>query len=198
MLKVSLEERKKYLTGIAAKVFCEKGYQTASLADVAERAKVTKAGIYYYFPTKEDILGCLLISETDRFLGILHQRIDENKEKGLDAKSGFEELVRTYANHLNMNRELRLLILRERHQLTGNYKKKLLKREQAIFHLLKSELRRIPHVRDDVDATVISFQIISMSHWLGYWFSDQKAMTLEEIVDQNISVIFKGIFKKGK
>jgi len=37
---------------------------------VAQKAKISKAGIYYYFKAKENILAYLLIQNTDRFLRV--------------------------------------------------------------------------------------------------------------------------------
>lgn len=195
MFRLSLEERKQYLANTAAIVFCEKGYQAASLQDVARKAKISKAGVYHYFKTKEDILALILIQHTDVFLRVLKERIKESQAKGLDGKQAFQELIRTYANHLNQNKEVRLLVLRERHQLTGKNKRDLYKREQAIFHLLKNELKKIPHIDKKKNPSVISFLIISMSHWLGYWFRENGGLGLEEIIDQNMRIIFNGIFK---
>ena len=195
LFRLSLDERKKYLANTAAVVFCEKGYQAASLQDVARKARISKAGIYHYFKTKEDILALLLIQHTDLFLRVLKERIKESQAKGLDAKQAFQELIRTYAKHLNQNKEVRLLVLRERHQLTGKNKRDLYKREQAIFHLLKNELGKIRHINRKNHPNVISFLIIGMSHWMGYWFKESDGLDLEEIIDQNIRIIFDGIFK---
>ena len=196
MFRPSVEERKEYFANLAAALFCEKGYQTASLQDVAQRAKISKAGLYHYFQSKEDILAYLLIKNTDRFLGVLAGSIQKSQANGLAPRIAFQELVRTYADYLNRNKEVRLLVLRERHQLTGKNQRDLFKREQAIFHLLKNELKKIPDIHKGSDPNVISFLIISMSHWLGYWFKEGKNLSLEEIIDRNIQVIFNGIFSK--
>jgi len=191
----SLDERKEYIANLASGVFCEKGYPTASLQEVAQRAKISKAGLYHYFRSKEDVLAFLLIKNTDRFLIVLRQSVQRSKEKALDPKMGFRELIRTYADYLNRNKEVRLLVLRERHQLTGKNRRDLFRREQAIFHLLKNELKKIPDLDKGSDHNVISFLIIAMSHWLGYWFKEDKPLSLEEVINRNIRVIFNGIFK---
>ena len=90
-----------------------------------------------------------------------------------------------------------MLVLRERHQLTGKNKRDLFKREQAIFHLLKEQLNKIPNIDKKIDLNVISFLFISMSHWLGYWFKERQERSLEEIIDQNIQVVFTGFKKRA-
>ena len=171
MLRPSLEERKEYIANLAARVFCEKGYQTASLQDVAQIAKISKAGLYHYFRSKEDILAFLLIKNTDRFLGVLRQRIQMSHEMDLDPRMAFQELIRTYADYLNRNKEVRMLVLRERHQLTGKNKRDLFKREQAIFDdLVKSLKRRISVI--PAKAGIQLFQILKNSLDSGFHRSD--------------------------
>ena len=45
---------------VALEMFAERGYAGTSLREIAERLGVTKAAVYYHFPTKEDILASLL------------------------------------------------------------------------------------------------------------------------------------------
>lgn len=40
----------------AARVFAEKGYEAATLDDIADRLRTTKTVIYYHFKTKEDLI----------------------------------------------------------------------------------------------------------------------------------------------
>ena len=50
------EETRERLLDAAAKVFRDKGYAGARLADIAERAGMHTPGVYYYFPSKEDLV----------------------------------------------------------------------------------------------------------------------------------------------
>lgn len=45
---------------VALEMFAERGYAGTSLREIAERLGVSKAAVYYHFPTKEDILASLL------------------------------------------------------------------------------------------------------------------------------------------
>ncbi len=44
------------ILAVAQELFTRQGYDKTSLRDIAERLKITKAALYYYFPRKEDIL----------------------------------------------------------------------------------------------------------------------------------------------
>ncbi len=44
---------------VALELFAERGYDTTSLREIAERLGVTKAALYYHFKSKEDIVRSL-------------------------------------------------------------------------------------------------------------------------------------------
>ena len=196
LLKLSMEDRKEFISKVASKVFSEKGYQVASLQDIAMGAEISKAGVYHYFKSKNDILAYILIRNSDIFLEKLKRSIKESKEKVLTPQDTFKRLIMAYAQHTNIDKDKRLIVLRERHQISGKYKKELFRREQAIFRLLRHELQEIPDLEQKINVNVISFLFISMSHWLGYWYKEGKGLDINNIIDQNIQIIMHGILKK--
>jgi len=50
------EERWAQLIEVATRVFFEKGYDAASLQDIADRLGMLKGSLYYYIQSKEDLL----------------------------------------------------------------------------------------------------------------------------------------------
>src|SRR3954462_13395772 len=50
------EERWAQLLEVATQVFYERGYDGASLQDIADRLGMLKGSLYYYIHTKEDLL----------------------------------------------------------------------------------------------------------------------------------------------
>ncbi|MFZ2446025.1 MAG: TetR/AcrR family transcriptional regulator [Syntrophobacteraceae bacterium] len=192
-LKLSIAERKNYIARAATTVFSLKGYQTASLEEVAHEAGISKAAIYYYFKSKEDILGYLLITHSDLFLQKLDETIRDCGKNHLSEEESFKRLMRAYAGFINEDRHHRTVGLRDRHQLTGEWKKELVKRERTIFRTLKDELRKIPTLDPAMDLSVTTFLFISMSHWLGYWVKEGGPLTLEEVIDQNIRAVLHGV-----
>jgi AcrR family transcriptional regulator len=48
------------IQAIALELFIEQGYDKTSLREIAERLGVTKAALYYHFPTKDHIVNSLI------------------------------------------------------------------------------------------------------------------------------------------
>jgi AcrR family transcriptional regulator len=59
------------LRQLALKLFAEQGYEKTSLREIAEQLGVTKAALYYYFKSKEDIVRSLVedyVGELDELI----------------------------------------------------------------------------------------------------------------------------------
>ena len=53
-------DTREQIQSVALELFAEKGYDRASLREIAERLHVTKAALYYHFRTKDDILASVI------------------------------------------------------------------------------------------------------------------------------------------
>ncbi len=196
MLRISLEERKTYIARAAMEVFLEKGYKTASLQEIAESIEITKAGIYHYFRTKEEILAFILIEfhidKIEKF-----KAVDPSQNGVLsDPLEMLQHIIRSYAHISISMKNLALLSMRERHQLTGKYRELYQEKELTIFNLLKEKISTVPLIKTQYNINTIVFLIISMSAWFGYWLKTDGQLSQDEIVEQSIEIICSGMLEE--
>lgn len=189
----SMQEKKDYIARIAGEVFFAKGFKESSLQDVSAKGNLSKAGIYHYFKSKEEMLLYILMKNTQEGIQALEESLARSDGRGLCPEEAFKELVRSYADYLLKNRKISLLVLRERHQLSGKNRKVILEKERAIFNLLKSRLTRISRLNSEIHPNLILFQIMSMIHWMGYWFNEKGQLSGNEAIEQSIHLVFNGI-----
>src|SRR3954470_16001878 len=55
----AVRDTKERVLSAALEVFAERGYQTATVEEIAERAGMTKGAVYYWFRDKEDLASDL-------------------------------------------------------------------------------------------------------------------------------------------
>jgi AcrR family transcriptional regulator len=79
------------LRELALQLFAEQGYEQTSLREIAERLGVTKAALYYYFRSKEDIVRSLV----EDYMSALDELIAWGKDQPRSAKTR-AEIVRRY------------------------------------------------------------------------------------------------------
>jgi AcrR family transcriptional regulator len=79
------------LRELALQLFAEQGYEKTSLREIAERLGVTKAALYYYFKSKEDIVRSLV----EDYVAEIDELIAWGKEQPRSATTR-AEIVRRY------------------------------------------------------------------------------------------------------
>ncbi|MEQ9520267.1 MAG: TetR/AcrR family transcriptional regulator [Parvibaculum sp.] len=119
--------RPKQILNAAIELFCDHGYEATRLEDVAGRAGVSKATIYLYFESKEDLLFALI---RENIVPVVEQSINQ-MENFSGASSDF---LRMKAKSLGP------LMLHSNHG--------------AILKLVISEARRFPEIADYFRAEV--------------------------------------------
>ena len=80
MARVRTEEKRADIVRIASELFNELGYDRCSMASISERLGGSKATLYGYFCSKEEllraVLQCQVASEFDRIMAEFHEQAD--------------------------------------------------------------------------------------------------------------------------
>jgi AcrR family transcriptional regulator len=81
---------------VALELFVSKGYEHASLREIADHLGVTKAALYYHFRTKEDILRAI----AEDMIAPVDELLEWGREQPRTAETR-AEVLRRYAEALN-------------------------------------------------------------------------------------------------
>ena len=83
------DEKRRLILSRAARVFADQGFDRASVSQVAQACKISKANIYHYYGGKDEILFDIL----DNYLSGLRDRICGLDLSALDAAGAFRAAV---------------------------------------------------------------------------------------------------------
>lgn len=72
---MSGQERREQLIRIGRRVFAERGYEAATVEEIAERAKITKPIVYEHFGGKEGLYAVVVDREVKRLLDLIHSSL---------------------------------------------------------------------------------------------------------------------------
>lgn len=72
------EVRKRQILDAAREVFFEKGFEGATIDDIARRTELSKGAIYLYFPSKEEIYITLMEEGSEILYHMLEQSVQVN------------------------------------------------------------------------------------------------------------------------
>lgn len=76
-LSVRAQKRRQHILECATQVFCELGYDEASMSAIAARVGGSKGTLYNYFPSKEKLLLAAMIEEAEKFNNDIMQGLDD-------------------------------------------------------------------------------------------------------------------------
>jgi len=193
---VSAEPRKPYdidsLTDVALRVFAERGYDGASMDDVARAAGITKASIYHHVSGKE----ALLQRGLGRALDALFAVLDEPAARDGRAAERLRHIVtRVAQTTLHLLPELTVLF---RVRGTSKSEREALDRRRRFDRLvtdLIAAAQRDGDVRTDLDPRLAARLIFGMSNSVVEWYRSGSALTGDAVAAAIASIAFEGIVR---
>jgi AcrR family transcriptional regulator len=106
--------RRRAMLDAALVTFAEKGYDGATLDEIAERAEFGKGTLYNYFPDgKESILFALLDEMLDGMACLVRGHFDDVEGDGRAAREHFRDFIARLLHHFTENRETFFLLVKE-------------------------------------------------------------------------------------
>lgn len=187
------QNRLEQIYRVAARIFCEKGFDAASMSDIAEAVGITKAGIYHYIPGgKKDLLYAIMSYGMDRLEG----EVIVPARQIPDAEARLRTMV---ANHARIilqgstpNGHNPVTILNDEvAALTPAQRRKIIQRKRIYLDLFRETLEHL-HAENklkDVDPTVASFSVIGMLLWLSRWYRPEGRLTDEQVIDEVLKLV---------
>lgn len=192
-----MEPRKPYdidsLTDVALRVFAERGFDGASMDDVARAAGITKASIYHHVSGKEELLERGL----SRALDALEAILTESAARDGRALARLRHIVRRVAETtLRLLPELTVLV-RVRGASRGE--RDALERRRRFDRTvtaLISEAQREGDIRPEVDARLTTRLVFGMSNAVVEWYGHGSSFSRERVVNALLALVFDGIAAK--
>lgn len=178
-------DRREEILGVATRVFLRDGYHHATIEQVAAELSLTKAAIYHYFSSKQEILQAI----SDAALEASARVISE----GLSGPgSPTERLRRTAAGYadLVMADDRLLVFIRHFDELSEVGRAQIRKRRRRLTTLLRATLDEgVGAGAFEISDTSIAVHgLFGTINWIYSWYDREgarpRAAIREELVDQ--------------
>lgn len=88
-MKTKTEARRRLILDVAAEVFREFGFERASMAEICTRVGGSKATLYNYFPSKEELFLEVMLEGTREQFYFLHQPLEWQSSSVRQVLAGF-------------------------------------------------------------------------------------------------------------
>ncbi|MHB8767067.1 MAG: TetR/AcrR family transcriptional regulator [Deferrisomatales bacterium] len=187
--------RKRQILEAAVRLFFEAGYEGASLRDLAARVGINKATIYHYFESKEEILFHIVREVGLELLGGVRDAVAQ----GGPPIRVLEAMVRFQIGYMEHHVEEIKVLVEEKKSLRADQQVLSRHTESEILRLYKevlSQCRQAGQVRD-LHPTTSAFGILGQINWLYHWYRPDGRLTIRELADQVVTLLFHGLLPPG-
>jgi TetR/AcrR family transcriptional regulator, cholesterol catabolism regulator len=178
----------------AAHVLSVKGYAGTRLSDVAEYAEIQAPAIYYYFPSREDLI------EEVMFSGIADMRkhLLEVLAALPPESAPLDRIMAAVDAHLRHELELSdytTASIRNSGQVPERLRTRQLKEEvgyNAIWSQLFDDAAAEGQLRSDLDPRMVQALVVGSLNWTVEWWNPRRS-SLELIVKNAQSLVRRGL-----
>ena len=190
------DEKLRQILKSSAKIFAEKGFHSTSIRDIARATRMSLAGLYYYFSTKEELL--FLIQE-QCFVTLL-QRWEKNAELHSDARVRIRVFVENHLGFFLHNMFEMKVMAREDESLTGEFQEKILLLKRRYVKVLMDLIEEMQSLEGGrgINLRAATFSLFGMMNWIYTWYHPKRDLPLSELIEQMLRIYFFGILQGGK
>jgi AcrR family transcriptional regulator len=185
-----LNSRRAEICRTAARIFRQRGFDATSVSDIARSLKMTKAGLYHYFTSKEELLLEIMMFGLDQVRDevIMPARTIRDPEQRL------RQIVIRHAQ-ITTRAEGAVSQLDELRALPPVAQTKVRELQRKYFDLVRETLKELKaegRLRD-VDITVAAFSTIGMILWLPRWFRQGGRLNNEQAATEIANLALAGV-----
>jgi AcrR family transcriptional regulator len=181
-------DRKAGIRRLAAEVFAERGFDRASIRDVAKATGLSLAGLYYYYKGKEEILFDI---QREAFTTLL----DAHAEALAGVRDPEQKLRRVVDAHLaffgSHIAEMKVMS-RESEQLEGEHAEQVGELRRRYVRLVRGVVEELGP-RADVPAGIAVFLLFGMMNWVYTWYDEQRDGSPAAIARAVQEIFLKGV-----
>jgi AcrR family transcriptional regulator len=179
----------------ALDLFVEKGYDATSMSMIAKALKMSKPNLYYYCPSKEELLYQIHLDDLQkRFIPIL-----DEAEKIRDPEARIAHFLRRLTLMCAASPAAQVLV-HELRSLSKTHQRQISavwRRAYEIFRGAIKELQQSGRGRKGRES-FLTFLGTGMALWIVYWFNYSEQNHSEELADLVTQVFLKGFLYPGK
>lgn len=182
------------LLDAAAAVLSRKGFAGTRLSDIAEQARVQAPAIYYYYPSREDLIEEVMYAGAAAMRSHLVDALDALPPSTTPADR-ISVAVETHLRHELEISDYSKAIVRNANQLPEPVSRRALVEVAAyneIWRRLVADLQAAGQLRSDVDPAVGRMMVLGALNWAVEWWQPERG-PIDEVIRTAQSMVLHAL-----
>lgn len=193
------ERTRQRILDAAAHVLSRRGYAGTRLTDVAEVAEIQAPAIYYYFPSRDDLVEEVMWSGIAHLTDYVQAQLDElppggtamdRIEAAVEAHLRYELEISDYTAAAIRNAGQIPEQIRVRYDVEAN-------RYGDVWRKLFQDARRDGDMRPELDPRAARMLVLGALNWAAEWWNPRRE-SLDQVVRTAKSIVRAGLSAKDR
>jgi AcrR family transcriptional regulator len=186
----TFDQQRASILQAAARLFAARGFEGASMAELAQACGISKSLLYHYYRDKQHILFDIADSYMDRLLGIVAQvragkLPAEDNLRALIARF-MQEYQHSQAQHMVLVQDVKFLADLQRTQVTG-------KEREVVDAFARAIAALRPRFRRKALRVPLAMILFGMINWTFTWLRSEGPLTYEDMAQVVSEIFLRGV-----
>jgi AcrR family transcriptional regulator len=178
----------------ATEVFCEKGYEGASMRDLSRASGMSLAGLYYYFESKERLL---FLIQKHTFTTIV-QRLKARLEGVNDPEKRIRILILNHLEYFLANQAAMKVLTHEAEALKNGFASEVAAIKREYYRICVGLLDDLKNERGLQFSTRIAvLSLFGMMNWIYTWHNARVDADAEQLASEMSEIFLRGVIGGG-
>jgi AcrR family transcriptional regulator len=186
----SFETQRAAIRDTATRLFADRGYPSASIAEVARACGVSKALLYHYYRDKEDLLADIAVSYVDRLAAL----VDDVAAQNLPPAAHLRRLIEVFMAEYEHSAARHRVLVQDVKYLERAHRARVLARQRRVVGGFAAVVERLaPAATREQLAKPLTMILFGMINWTFTWLKDRGPLTYDDMAPIVADVFLGGI-----
>jgi AcrR family transcriptional regulator len=186
----TFELQRAAILGTAARQFAEKGFASASMADLARACGVSKALLYHYYRDKEHLLFDTADSYLDTLIGI----VAEVRARGLPPTEHFAALVARFMQEYEHSQAQHMVLVQDVKFLGESEHSRVVAKERAVVEAFAQAITALkPRFRKKALRVPLAMILFGMINWTFTWLRPDGPLAYQDMAKIVTEIFLRGV-----
>ncbi len=172
----------------AAEVIAERGFEGASVREVAARGSIGLSGIYYYFKSKEEMLFAL---QRNTFTTLISKA--QTALQGItEPEARLRIVVENHLGYFFSHPQELKVCFHELDSLNGEYYKRVLQLRREYYDVVRSVLAELG-TTDEHITSLNTLYLFGSLNWVHMWYDSTERNDSQSVIEHLVNLYVRGV-----
>ena len=181
------DKRRDAILRAAARLYARRGFNGASIADLAKACRSSKSLIYHYFGSKEDILYQVMAAHLDDLVAAATEAT-----RGGSPEAKLRTLTHAFMRLYVGARDDHKVLLNELDNLPPEARSEVIAKQRRIIAMVEELVREIRPETGPL-ALPLAMLFFGMINWTHTWFRAEGRVSADSLADMAVALMLRGI-----